>query len=1580
MKRIVAVSAMLIFCSMCALVLILPTISATTAEWKDDVRLTNDPNDSFRPDIAVDSQNNAHVVWVDAIDDGCLCYKKSDGGAWSSDVDLGEFIPEARNNEGGAYPSVAVDDNDNIHVAFVAQRKLDFQFEIFYTAHSGGSWSTPQRITINSGYSIAWSYQMGPKIATDHRGYVYIFWTGYKNYIDDNRNVFYTFHNGNDWSSIQQMTADEDGTNYRNPQIAVDSNNYVHVVYNNLVYGPGGFVDYMKVYKETSTLEKRISEGNGAGPTIAIDAQNNLHLAWTDFRDAEWSEAYYSKLDNNGNTLVNDLRLTNSAEHLDTGQSISVDSNGDLHVVWMHGIEDDKSSLTIYYTKLNSTGSTLIENVSISPTHHKDDVVSESPHIAIDSQNRLHVIFGDDRDGNTEIYYKSTYLQDLFISSTDIQFSNTAPGIDEPFYINATVHNIGEVATNGTVKIYHDSVSEPNLLLSENATIAASGSYTASVLWSGGLGDHTFYVVVETNESVTESSLENNEANALLTVVNQPPSITVTNPPTIGSSADTTYLITWIDSDADDNALVSLYYDSDASDLDGTLIVSDIEENDETDAYLWDISPLPDDSAWYIYAMIDDGVNSPNYDYSDGALTVDHPNTMPTVAITSPTGGTVSDTVTITGTASDTDGSIALVQVRISDGDWLETQGTTSWTYEWDTTQHLNAIYTIEARSYDYEDYSDLASVEVTVENFDTTPPVITTGPEITSKSDVTVTIAWFTDEDSSGIVEYGLTTSYGSTVTDSKFTMGHSVTLTGLSPSTTYHYRVSSSDSEGNGPTVSTDRTFTTNSEPDIISPVITTGPTVSDISDNRATVSWATDEPSSTVVEYGTTTSYGISKSQDGFVTQHSLTLTGLLPDTTYHFYVSSSDAEGNGPTISEDFNFITNPAPALPAITSGPSASAISENRAIITWTTDRDCNGIVDYGTTASYGSSKSHLGFLTQHSVTLSELLPDTQYHFRISSTDEEGVGPTVSGDMTFTTNPPPDTTPPTFTEGPYVSSLSGDSAVITWSTDEDSNGIVDYGTTTSYGLTASDSGFSARHSITITGLLPSTVYHYQVSASDAEGNGPTLSQDLTFTTESGPDITPPVITSGPTATSIADTSAVVFWFTNEPSSRQIEYGITTSYGSSISEPEYDTFHSILLSNLLPGTIYHYRARSADSSGNIATSADLTFQTQADPDTESPQITTLSPPTNSLANGITTVAVNASDNIGVVKVEFYLDGILYSQGNVMPCSWYWNADQVQDRTYTVSVKVYDGSGNEDENSIELIVDNQDLPVVVMERPGNVVAKGNVTLTGTAYDPDLGDEVVLVELRIDEGKWIPVDGTVAWSQVWDTATVDDGLHTLWARAFDGTDYSFATSIVLYVTNTNVLPTVYLTSSFPTPVLGSIAISGSASDTDEGIHWVEIKVDDGDWDQISVVSQDGTWVYDLDTSTLSQGRHTITVRAYDGRDYSEVDVLTLEVAAPIDENEWPIPMEWILLSAILVVVIAGFGIHRARITHYSARPPTLLEPVMVHASAIAPEPVVALQEVECPRCGTVFNVVPSMTSIKCPGCGVGGKVGDV
>lgn len=180
-----------------------------------------------------------------------------------------------------------------------------------------------------------------------------------------------------------------------------------------------------------------------------------------------------------------------------------------------------------------------------------------------------------------------------------------------------------------------------------------------------------------------------------------------------------------------------------------------------------------------------------------------------------------------------------------------------------------------------------------------------TPAPTITNIAAGSVTttgavVTWTTSQAASSKVEYGLTTSYGSqTSVDNTQVTAHSMTLTGLSQSTTYHYRVTSGNT--NGTTVSSDYTFTTAGPPSL------SGIQVSSLAANSVVITWTTNTPADGKVNYGLTSGYGMQASDTNTnTTSHSVTIGGLTPQTTYHYQCVSTNAYGSAQ--STDLTFTT------------------------------------------------------------------------------------------------------------------------------------------------------------------------------------------------------------------------------------------------------------------------------------------------------------------------------------------------------------------------------------------------------------------------------------------------------------------------------------------------------------------------------------------------------------------------------------------------------------------------------------------------------------------------------------------------
>ena len=90
--------------------------------------------------------------------------------------------------------------------------------------------------------------------------------------------------------------------------------------------------------------------------------------------------------------------------------------------------------------------------------------------------------------------------------------------------------------------------------------------------------------------------------------------------------------------------------------------------------------------------------------------------------------------------------------------------------------------------------------------------------------------------------------------------------------------------------------------------------------------------------------------------------------------------------------------NQAPTISNLT----LSNITSSSLTITWTTDVSSTSVVDYGTTSSYGSTKSDTSMTTSHTINIDSLSANTTYHFKAKSTNSADVTGD-SGDQTFTT-------------------------------------------------------------------------------------------------------------------------------------------------------------------------------------------------------------------------------------------------------------------------------------------------------------------------------------------------------------------------------------------------------------------------------------------------------------------------------------------------------------------------------------------------------------------------------------------------
>jgi len=629
---------------------------------------------------------------------------------------------------------------------------------------------------------------------------------------------------------------------------------------------------------------------------------------------------------------------------------------------------------------------------------------------------------------------------------------------------------------------------------------------------------------------------------------------------------------------------------------------------------------------------------------STPAVTID--TGSPTATITTPTNGsTVQGTITISASGSDavTSGSTdtaGLIGMQFFlDGTALTgpLAAPGPFSIGWNTTSVGNGQHTITATAIDQVGNTGSASVSVTVNNPSPSPVLSNvTASSITSSG---ATISWSTDQSSTSQVAYGLTNTYGTlSALGSTLVTSHSVILSGLAPSTTYHFQAISVDSSGFSGT-SPDMTFTTTSTP--LNPLFVVQGNSSEVSGvTNGSVIAPTTAPTSytgTVVVNGSgSVNYTAAQKGNGvfFLNCCSNTnnayykFTGATVGNIFNssqgqatFYLKSRysfaqrKASATSPRYAFDVRDASNTNHVFYFLTEISSGSLLFSYKAggaaqfyyVPAGTEDTLYGSGVILKVTIVWSGSITKL-FLND---TLAQQLTDTKNTPNFTSASNFDIGAyefqtsggfNVSDDIInqFSLFGPaiaPDTTPPTvsMTAPANGATVSGTVTVSANATDDGPMSNVQF-QLDGANLGAAVTGQGPSYQISWDTTKTTNVVHTLTAiATDAAGLS-TTSSSISVTVNNV--VSPPVISSI-NAGSLSSTGAVITWTTNTASSSQVAYGTTTSYGTlSPLNSALVTSHSVTLSGLTPSTTYHYQVQSKDSSGNLSVSGDNTFTTLA----------------------------------------------------------------------------------------------------------------------------------------------------------------------------------------------------------------------------------------------------------------------------------------------------------------------------------------------------------------------------------------------
>ncbi|MGY6276160.1 Ig-like domain-containing protein [Methylomonas sp. MgM2] len=347
---------------------------------------------------------------------------------------------------------------------------------------------------------------------------------------------------------------------------------------------------------------------------------------------------------------------------------------------------------------------------------------------------------------------------------------------------------------------------------------------------------------------------------------------------------------------------------------------------------------------------------------------------------------------------------------------------------------------------------------------------------------------------------------------------------------------------------------------------------------------------------------------------------------------------------------------------------------------------------------------------------------------------------------------------------------------------------------------------------------------------------------------------------------------------------------------------YSPYRIQLASNTLTNGIHTLIAKAYDAAGNVGTSKAVTFTV------DNTIVDTVAPVISVSETGSSgTIAFNASatDNVGVTKVEFYVDNSLKGTDVTTPYSMELDSKSLADGNHTLLGKAYDGAGNIGISSaVTFSIDNSAPPSTTYNEAenngtttlANVIGSGVTTIVGfigNSTDQDYfkldikAGQTLTVNMKgpardydlyllSSSGSRLRVSSNVSSTE--SVSYTNSGSSTasyyLKVVAFGGA-HSNTEAYTLTMQRSGgsdtdkEAPSVRVSESGTS---GSITLSAVATDN-VGVAKVEFYVD-GDLKSTVLYAP---YSFKLDSNTLSNGNHTLVAKAYD-------DAANVGISSPV------------------------------------------------------------------------------------------------
>ena len=356
--------------------------------WTNDTRLTDSPALAESPSLTSDLNGNIHIVWADSRPGLYeVFYKQLNNSGVNVTSDMRITF-----GFGGAYNSVLAPDHlGNMHVAWQDTRNAPYTGEIYYEKlNNNGVNVTPEiRLTnqVNS--------SLNPAIGTNPAGNVFVAWVDTR---DGNTEIYYEKLSSGGGTLTNDRRVTNNSASSLDPAISVDPFGNVHFVWVDTRDG-NDEIYYRKLAPNgtfiTADVSLTVDSAVSYYPALSTDANGNAHVVWSDARHGA-TEIYYKIVFANL-TVSPDIRITNAPQP-SWRPTISTSQNGNVQISWMDYRDGNQE---LYYTQLNNNSLTLVDDQRLT----FDPNSRTGPSLDTDPANNAHVTWFDYRHGSPEIYY-----------------------------------------------------------------------------------------------------------------------------------------------------------------------------------------------------------------------------------------------------------------------------------------------------------------------------------------------------------------------------------------------------------------------------------------------------------------------------------------------------------------------------------------------------------------------------------------------------------------------------------------------------------------------------------------------------------------------------------------------------------------------------------------------------------------------------------------------------------------------------------------------------------------------------------------------------------------------------------------------------------------------------------------------------------------------------------------------------------------------------------------------------------------------------------------------------------------------